>query len=92
VGKRVEVEIIARRAVGRNWVADLIWANNRSVSCRIGIGLVSGYAVGWSQVCGSKLYTCCFEVMTWSILGIEPVGIRRNRDQRLAIYAADGGG
>jgi len=50
VGKRVEVEIIARRAIGRNWIADPVRPNNRSVSSWICVGLVSGYAVSRSQV------------------------------------------
>src|SRR6202042_2675171 len=50
VRKRVEVEVIARRAIGGNWIADPVGTNNRSVASWIRVGLVSGYAVSRGQV------------------------------------------
>ena len=50
VGKRVEVEVIARRAVDGNRIANPVRPNNRPVSGRVRIGLVSGYAAGRGEV------------------------------------------
>src|ERR1700728_5103141 len=50
MGKSIEIEVIARRTVGGNRIANLVRPYNRSVSSWIRIGLVVGYAVGRSQV------------------------------------------